>query len=407
MKKAGGFFKDVPINLIIAAALALFVMQAAVIMYYNENNLAFTSADAYHSLSKASSMAESGFAKVDKTVPLKKEANGFLYPVLTALLQLITGKFGLIPVLYVLAFAMMLFILTAYYKTSMIINTGYSPLVGLIFFATLWPAALSVFSGGDVALVFLLFGINVWSAVYGAEKGRYAGVFVTAALLALCGYTGLVFAMPSLAYVFLKMNQKGVRKNYALLTAGALIAAVVAAKLIMAFVFIKKLDMEFLQQSGIFDTKTFLVDTFFKDGFLWSKVVPPFIGIFFFFALITDAIAEVKAKKTTHITFFVFVTCTAVVMEMFAAFSKDADTLMFMSPFYFVMALYAFRGMALFAALFRQKTESRMNPSNILYGLLIFVIFYNSIALFTKTFERANKLRYMSGNAHYEKFIER
>ena len=407
MKKTGGFFSGVPINILITAALALFVLQAVVIMYYNENNLAFTSSDAYHSLAKASSMAESGFAKVDRAIPLKKEANGFLYPVVTALLHLVSGKYGLIAVLYVIEFVMLLFILTAFYKTNLLINPQWHPIAGVLLFATLWPVALSVFSGGDVALIFLLFALNVWFAVYAAEKGKYTGVLVTAGLLGICGFTGLMFALPSLAYVFLKMNQKGVRKNYVFMTAAALIILAAAVKIIMAFVFIKKPDMEFLQQSGIFDTKTFLVDTFFKDGFLWSKVIPPFLGLFFFFALVTDAIGEFKSRKTTPVTFFVFVTCAALVTEMFAAFSKEADTLMFMSPFYLVLALYAFKGLGMFASLFRQKTEGKLTPANILYGLLVFVIFYNSLSLFTKTFEKANKLRFLSGNTYYEKFIER
>lgn len=407
MKKGSGFLKAVPINVLITIALAVFVVQTVFVMYYNENNLAFASREAYNSLAKAASMAESGFASVDRSIPFQKEANGFLYPVLAALLHMVTGSYGLIAVLYVIEFVMMLFILVVFYKVFPFVNPGRSALAGTLLFVTLAPVSLSVFSGGDVSLVFLLFALNVWFAVYSVEKGHYTGLFVTAGLLCLCGYTGIVFALPSLVYAFLKLMAKSVRKNYVLLTAGALVVTAVVSKALMAVTFIPSFTMEFLQQSGIFDTKTFLVDTFFKDGFLWSKAVPPFLGLFFFFAVVMDAIEEAKAKKTTQVTFFVLVTAAAMIMNMFAAFSKTTDTTMFVPPFYFVMSLYAFKGIASFASLFKGKREGALTPNNILYGLLVFVIFYNSIMLFTKTFERANKLRFMAGNAYYEKFIER
>ena len=93
-------------------------------------------------------------------------------------------------------------------------------------------------------------------------------------------------------------------------------------------------------------------------------------------------------------------------MEFFAVFSNKTDTLLFISPFFFLLIIFGIDGLFYFADLI-QVRNSFFSKNNLILGLILFVILYNIVLSFTLTIEKNNDIRQQHGNMYVEKFFEK
>lgn len=407
MRSKPALWSDIPIYGLIAPVIVVFILQVSLIWFYNSFNLTFPSIQVFHSLAKGAGLADSNFTAMPKDIPGSGEINGFLYPVLAGILCKITGKYNLIPVIYVLAFFAFAFTAALFYKTAAGFIKKELALAASAVFITTAPVSLAMFSGGDVMLTCLLLALNAYFVFFSVPEKRYRGAWITAALMSLVSLTGLMFGAASAVYIVLKANEKSVRRAYNrnIFMIFAVLAVIFSAA--SAYIFIGNLSAGFFEQNGMTDVKTFQVDTFFKDGFLWSKALPPFFAVFFYIAFFMKTAEEIRSKKAGFMIYAAMLTLAAFVMEFFSAFQPSTDTILFISPFYFIAALVGTAGLVDFAVFIQRKKAGVFGSENIIYGILIFVIAANVIFLFNRSVERDNNIRYMSGNTYVEKFIER
>ncbi len=407
MKIKAKMFSDIPVNGIIAALLLVFFIQAFLVMFYNNNSLAFSSLHVYNSLARGAGLADANFAGFPKGAAALKEINGFLYPVIVSIIYKITGKYNLVPVIYVLSFFLFLFVAVLFYRVACGVMKKEAAAAATAVFITSAPVALSMFSGGDVVITFLLMALNAYFIFYHVPAKKYGGAWITTALMCATSLTGLAFGLASFVYILARINEKNVRKNYARNMAVIYTCVFVLLSGLLAYVFIGNVTAGFFEQNGLVDTKTFQADTFFKDGFLWSKALPPFFAFFFYVSFFMKMAGEIKAGRCGFTTYAALITLAALLMEFFAVFSVNTDTVLFMGPFYFIAMLVGISGITQFAEFIQHKKAGVFGSVNIFYGIIVFMIVVNTAFLFSKSVERDNNIRYIIGNGNVEKFIER
>jgi hypothetical protein len=258
-----------------------------------------------------------------------------------------------------------------------------------------------------VMLTCLLLAMNAYFVFFSVPAKRYLGAWSTAILMCLVSLSGMIFGITSAAYLLLKANEKRIKTGYNRNISIIFAALAAVLSCLSAYIFIEKLTPAFFEQNGLLDVKTFQVDTFFKDGFLWSKALPPFFAVFFYISLFMKTAEEIKSKRAGFIIYAGMLTLAALIMEFFSVFQVSTDTVLFISPFYFIAALIGTSGVVDFAGFMQKKKAGVFGSINILYGILIFMIAANAVFLFNKSVERANGIRYMTDNVYVEKFIER
>lgn len=387
--------------------LLVFFMQAALIMFYNNNNLTFPSLSVFHSLSKAAALGDANFTALPQGIPSSPEANGFLYPALLSVIYKITGKYNLIPAVYVLSFFIFLLAAVLFYKMACGIINREAALAASAVFITAPPVGLALFSGGDVMLACLLLALNAYYIFYHVPAGRYAGAWLTAAALCAVNFSAMAFGLASAAYLALRMNERAVKKNFTAWTAVFFAVLFIVLSGLSVFIFGEKISAAFLEQGAILDTKTFQVDSFFKDGFLWSKALPPFFAVFFYIAMFVKVAGELKAGKTGFAVYAAAITLAALLMEFFATFSAGADTVLFISPFYIIMVLFGAFGAWEVSVYLQQKNPGAFSGRAVFYGIVTLLLLVNVIFLFNRSVDRNNAIKNMSGSPYVEKFIER
>jgi hypothetical protein len=407
MKIRSKLFSDLPINSLVIPLLLVFFMQAALIMFYNSNNLTFPSLSVFHSLSKAAAIADANFTSLPQGIPSLKEANGFLYPALASIFYKIAGKYNMITVIYVISFFVFLLAAVLFYKLAAGFINKETAVAASAVFITAPPVVLAMFSGGDVILACLLLALNAYFVFYHVPAGKYTGAWATAVLLCLVNFSGLMFGAASAAYLVLRLNEKTARKYYrtSVLVFFGIMLAVLSA--IAVYIFGEKISVSFMEQSALFDTKTFQVDSFFKDGFLWSKALPPFFAALFCIAFFMKLGGEIKNKKAGFVIYSAAVTLAAFLMEFFSTFSAGADTVLFVTPFYIIMVLFGVSGASDISIYLQQKKTRVFNSREIFYGIITLVIFVNLLFLFNKSVERNNVIKNIAGSTYVEKFTER
>lgn len=406
MKSKMKLFSDVPINIIIIPILFLFLLQAFMSMFYNNNNLTFYSIHSFHSLAKAEILANSNWTNFDQNLPGLKEINGFLYPVIVSLLIKLVGKYNVISVLYVIAFFVFLFMAIVFYKIACRFLGGRYPILVTVIFVVSAPVMLSVFSGADIMLINLLFILNVYYIYYYIPEKDYKLSIVFSVLLLFTSYIGMIYGATSLFYIILSMNEKRIKndyiKNILILLSGFILFCIIFC----GYIFIENISPSFIEQNGLVNNKTFFVNTFFKDGFLWSKLIPPFFSVMFFISLYTRYANEIKEKKISFLTYVLLITIASFIMEFFAIFSVNTDSFLFIAPFFILLILLSIDGMFYLAELIHIKNTIFVK-SNLILGLILFIIFYNIVCTFTMTVEKNNKIRQQRGNIYVEKFFEK
>ena len=398
------FFKGVPYNALIFAALAVFLMQVALMLYYNKSVFVFPNIESYLSLNKAADIADNPARAFTRNVDGKKEANGFLYPVLASVILKAVGPGNIVLTVYILDLLMLAFILIVYYKIACEAAGKEAAFASTLVFAVSAPAVTSMFSGSDAAVMYLFFAAAMHGAVFGAPKKKFAGLFIAAGLMALTGYMGAVYAACFVMYAFFKMSEKGIKRNYAAVWAAVSIFAVAASALLF-YVFVDSLSMEYLKNNGLLDIKTFNVDTYFKDGFLWSKAVPPFFSIFFFLAVFMGLAQEIRSKSVTFMTLTGLLTVVSLLAGFFSMFSVRANSYMFMAPFYMALYIAGTRGVVDFAGYLEEKGGKTFTKANIVAGFMVFMVIYNLIFTFTRLTELDGNIHYLTGDTKVSRFF--
>ncbi|MFP4466605.1 MAG: hypothetical protein ACLFP1_06120 [Candidatus Goldiibacteriota bacterium] len=410
MKKksnAGTKEKNTPINAIAGAVLVFFMIQAGLVFFYNNNNLTFPHIESFYSLEKASVIAESNFTSMKTDVPSKPEINGFLYPAAVSLIYKIFGKNNTVPVLYVLAFLAFLVSALAVYRISGETAGKKYELISVFVYISAAPVILGFFSGSDVMAAMVLMALNAYFVCCQTEKGRYKGALITAALMTAVNTASLIFGVCSLIYLALKFYRKKVKKYYAAAVPAVFTAAFLIFSFVLARLFIEKFTAGYMQAHTIFNTQTFYADTFFKDGFLWNRVLPPFLAVFFFIYVVVNAIKEFKTKNTGFIIYVLLMTMAALQMEFFSSIPLESKTVLFMPPFYAVMIPAGLGGIVYSAGLFKGRPSDVLNRNNIIYAFFVFMIFFNFMLYFVRTIEYNQLIKYTASDKRVVKFIER
>jgi|DewCreStandDraft_4_1066084.scaffolds.fasta_scaffold06627_6 hypothetical protein len=406
MKIKTKFFSDVPINIIIIPVLLIFLLQAFMSMFYNNNNLTFYSIHSFHSLAKAEALSSSNFTNFDSNIPGLKEINGFLYPVIISIFIKIVGKYNIIPVLYIISFFVFLLVSIIFYKISNHFLSEKHSIWATIIFIISAPVFLSFYSGADIILVNLLFVLNVYFIYFYLPAKKYKFPIIISVLLLFTTWTGIIYGICCLIYIILSINEKKLKEDYEKNISVFLLLFSLLIVFLCGFVFIENLSPSFFEQNDLLNNTTFFVSAFFKDGFLWSKLTPPFFGILFFVSLFCRFNTEFKEKKISFITFVLIITIASFFIEFFAIFSNKTDTLLFISPFFFLLILFGIDGLFYFADLI-QVRNSFFSKNNLILGLILFVILYNIVLSFTLTIEKNNDIRQQHGNMYVEKFFEK
>ncbi|MCX8094211.1 MAG: hypothetical protein N3E50_08625 [Candidatus Goldbacteria bacterium] len=406
MKSKIKLLSDVPINIIIIPVLFVFMFQALISMFYKNNNLTFYSIHSFHSLAKADVMAASNWSNLGGNIPGLKEINGFMYPLFVSLLIKIVGKYNIIPVLYVISFFIFLLISIVFYKiASYYFENRYNIWATLIFIISA-PIMLSSFSGGDIVLINLLFILDVYFIYFYVPLKDYKFAILFSFLLLQTNYTGVIYGLTSLFYIILSMNEKRLREDYNKKILMLFLFFILFCVIFSGYVFIEELSPDFFEKNVFFSNKTFFVNTFFKDGFLWSKLIPPFFSILFFISLYMRYIDEIKERKISFITFVLLVSIAAFFMELFAVFSEKTDTLFIITPFFFLLILSGLDGMFYVVEIINKK-NSIFSKENLILGLILFFILYNIFWTFTFAVEKNNDIRYLHNNMYVERFFEK
>lgn len=398
-------FENFPVNFLLFILLAVFILQITITMFYSNGIITFSSKYGFYSLDRAAEFADSNFTLMRFDTNYKKEMNGFLYPFLLSIFYKIAGKTNMVSIIYVLSFVVFFIITAIFYKIAFDILGKEVALLATVVFVTAAPVILAIYSGADVVMVFLLFALDIYFLYYNVERRDYTAAIIISAILLICNFTSAIFGLVALTYIFYRFFGKKIKQNYYKVLIFVLFGFFIIVLIILSFVFVPNFSYENLQKLKIFEEKTFFVDTFFTDGFLWSKVFAPFLALFFYVGLFVKTYNEFKNKQITFNFFVLLLTISALLIEFFSTFSHETDTLFFISPFYFIFILYACYGVVYFAdLLLKNKVASR----NLLFtGIFIFIILYNIIISFNKTIEQNNNIRFIINESYIQKFLEK
>jgi hypothetical protein len=406
MKAKDSYFRDVPYNGIIIAALAVFLMQITMMLYYNRSVFVFSNIESYFSLNKAADIADSPGQIFTKNLDGKKDANGFLYPVAEAVVLKIVGSSNVVMAVYMMDFLMFILILVAFYRVALgVVGREYVFLSTLVFAASA-PAVTSMFSGSDITLLFLLFALNLYQAYYMVPQKKYGWSLALSALMCMSGYIGALFGACFIIYAWMKMSEKQVKKNYAAILGWTAGLFTVAASALLLYVFVETFTMDYLKNNGLLDIKTFFVDTFFKDGFLWSKLVPPFFSIFFFLGMFTGLNTEFRERQVSFTLLAGFLTLASLLAGFYSMFSARSFTYLFGAPFYMVLFLFGSRGLVDLASYLDDKKARGFSKASIIAGVMVFMILYNLVFTFTKIAELSGNIHYLTGDTKVSRFFE-
>ncbi len=407
MSKKTALFKGVPLNLILITALVVFIFQVYLTMFYGSHTFIFPDIEAYYQLNSAAQAVETGFKQPGESIPSEKYVNGPLYYALLLPLYALFGEGNLAAALFVVSFFALILMGAAFYKTSEAFSGKEGAVWGAAAFLVSPAVAASVFSGTDVVVVFILLSLNAYFCLLRLPVKKYSGFFITAFLLLLSGYTGAVFGLAALIYGAMKINEKKVKKHNTAFYGAAFGLAAAAAVIISIKVFVPSFSMEVMQDTPFLNTKTFKVSTFFKSGFLWSELLPVFFVLFFYFYLIPGFIKELNAKRAGFFTYSALLLACALLMEFFSVFSREADPVLFITPFTFIIYILGAAGIAEFAGFISPKKTNVFTKNNILSGIMIFVILYGAVLSFTTAVERKNNIQYITGSKYVQKFTGR
>ena len=403
----GSFFKGVPVNGIIITALVVFMFQAVMSMYYNNNALMFPNIEAFNAMNKASAAAEFDYSKVFKDLPSKKWANGTLYQVIIAPVCKLAGKSNAISAIYILDLLMFAALLLIFFKIADDYTGRGLGFIATLLFAVSPPVMLGAFSGAETALSMLLFAAAFYHAYFMLPKKKYTGMLIFSALLLLNGWVSAVFGLAFLLYAVLKANEKKNAKRLPAVWAWSFGLFAVISSAVLIFVFINNFSLEHLRNNGLLDVKTWTVDSLFRDGFLWSKSIPMFFTLFFYIGFFIYAAADLKYRSTGIITLTALLTTAALLTGFFATFEPSSRTHMFVAPFYMVLYLVGIKGLGEFAGYMEMKKNPYFTEKNILYGFIMFFLIYSVIMGFNRTIEADNLIQYITGDGSVSKYLER
>jgi hypothetical protein len=400
------FFKDAPVNRIIIAALAVFLVQAALSMYYNNNALTFSGIEAFYSLNKAGALADMDIAKAFNE-PGRRESDSLLYPVLIAPVYKLAGRANAVAAVYVLDLLLFAVTLLLFYKIALRFLGKEAAFISMAIYAASAPVELGAFSGTASALSIMLFAAALYFSVFSVEKKKYSGFSASLILMALNGWAAAVFAACFLVFAVMKANEKKLRKNYGAVLSYTLAGLAAASAALLFWVFVENFSFDYLKNNGMLDIKTWMVDAFFKDGFLWSKALPPFLAVFFYIALFVKAGAEIKKSEVSDYTLVLLLSVAALVMEFAAGFSPRPGTYLFMPQFFICLIICAVAGVREFSAYFELRKNPYFTAGNIFLGIIIFMLLYSCIYTFNRTIERNGNIQYIAGDAAVSRYMER
>ncbi len=402
MNKIFNNIKGLPFNLLLFVLSAIFIFQVAMVMFYSNNVITFSNKYSYYSINRAADFADANFTSMKFDINFNKEINGFLYPFLVSFFYKITGKNNIVPLLYVLIFIIFLIISIIFYIVSERFLSKEISIFATMFFVTSMPVIISIYSGTDVILTFLLIALNIYFLIFDVERKQYKGALITSFLLFLCSFTAMIFGFISIIYVIFKFFQKSIKRNYSKSLAIVFAIFLVICSIFFYYVFAEKQD---IQKTPFFETKTFFVDTFLKDGFLWSKLFASFVGLFFYIGIFIKVFSDIKNREITFNIYSLFLTIAVLLVEFFSTFSRETETLFFISPFSFVFILYTSYGLYYFSLIFIR--EKGINKNILFWGLFLFIIFFNIILVFNKTVEQNNNIRFIANEFYIQKFMEK
>jgi hypothetical protein len=406
MKTKDGILSGIPVNAVVILAMSVFVVQVFLVLFYNNFNLTLANIESFYSLDKAVQFADSGL-KVFSGAQSVKETDGILYPAVMALIYKLLGKNLVLPVIYVLSFLAFSLCTAVFYKLAAeFFGAAYAMIMSVVF-VTIPPVILGLYSGGDVLGVFTLFSLNLYYLKFSVEKKRFTGAFVTGALLLLTNLTGAMFGVCAIAYALIKKSEKKAKQNYGPVLWGVLGTCAAIFSVVLAYVFIDKFSIDWLQERGMFNSRTFFVDTFLKDGFIWSKAVCPVMAALFFVYLFIKLAEDAKSRAITINYYFLLVSLAAVLMGFFSSFPDGRLTHLFVSPFFLVMALCACGGALEVSGMFQDKKGGIFSRQNLLYGMMVFMIVYNGMLYFGKAIENDNRIKFIANEKIVENFTER
>jgi hypothetical protein len=401
------FFKDMPVTRIIILSAALFIFEAVMSMYYNNNSIIFPDIEAFNSFNRAEALSNMDMSGGIRDLPAKRWSNGSLYTFILAPLHKIAGKSNVIVIVYIFDLAIFAFILFAFYKVAADLSGKETALISMFLFGLSPPIVLGVFSGADVAVTMLLFAGAFYHAYFSLPSKKYTGFMVFSLLLLLNGFVPAVFGLAFLAYGSIKFFEKKNRRNHQIAMWGTLAAFAVVASIILAYVFIENFTAEYMKNNGLLDVKTWTVDAFFKDGFLWSKYAPSFFVLFFYISFFIKISAELKDKTAGIMTLTMFLATAALLAGFFSNFAPPSRSYLFTSPFFFCLFLVGINGLMDFSKYMEMKKTVNFSAANIFYGFMIFMIIFNIILCFNRTVEADNMIQYITGDSSVSKYLER
>ncbi len=402
MERYFRIIKDVPVNLLLFLLGFVFVFQVSLTMFYSNNIVTFSNKFSFYSINRAVDFADSNFTTMKFDINYKKEINGVLYPFVISFLYKIVGKNNIVPLLYVMSFLVFFIISIFFYVVSEKFSGREISLFSTILFITSMPVIISIYSGTDVVLTFLLFALNIYFLIFDVERRKYKGALITSFLLFFCSLTSAILGFISLLYIGLKFFNKKIKTDYNKIISVTFILFFIICAVFLFYILAEKKD---LQKTPLFETKTFFVNTFFKDGFLWSELFAPFVGLFFYIGMFIKVFGDIKNKEITFNIYSLFLTVAVLLMEFFSTFSSETETIFFISPFYFIFVLYACYGLYYFSLIIMKVKN--INKNFIFTGLFLFVLFYNVILVFNKSVEQNNNIRFIANEFYIQKFMEK
>ncbi|MCE5300745.1 MAG: hypothetical protein LLG37_07750 [Spirochaetia bacterium] len=405
MKK--GLMKGLPVNMIAALSLGVFLTVTGLMMYYNNNALVFPDIEAYLSLNKAGEIADSDFLHFfNPPTQGKKESNGFLYPAVLSVFHKILGRANMVPFILVIDLTVFALLLALFYRIARIVLPGGMAQRALAAYSLTAPVVLGAFSGSDAVLSMTAFMFCLYFAVTSVEAKKYTGLVVSACVLALTGYIGAAFAACFLTYALLKKCEKAVRKNYIPAISRVFGILAIFFCLLFFYVFVEKFSAEYLRNNGFFDIKTYTVDSFFKDGFLWSKVLPPFFTVFYFVALFVMTASEAGEKKAGPGVLFCLLSMTALLVDFFSMFAPGARSYIYLAQFFPVVILPAVKGIHDVAVFLDDRKIKGLRKESLITGFMIFFLLYSAIFTFNRVVEADAAAQYIVGDSKVSKYLE-
>lgn len=403
----GNFLKGVPLNGIIITALVIFIFQAVVSMYYNNNALMFPDIEAFNSINKAAALSDLDISKAFKDLPSRKWTNGILYQVVISPVYKLAGKNNIISAVYILDLIIFAALLLLFYKLAQDFLGQELSFISMLLFGLSPPVMLAAFSGTETAMTMFLFAAAFYCAYFSLPRKKYAGLLVFSLLMILNGWISAAYGLAFLVYMLLKNGEKKNKKNSTVILSWAIGIYAVVVSAIFVYVFIQNFSMEYLRNNGLFDVKTWTVDSLFKDGFLWSKSVPMFFTVFFYIAFFIRISAGLKSKTFDIMTLVAFVMTSALLSGFFSCFEPQSRTYLFVTPFYFCLYLIGVKGVDDFSVYMEMKKNQFFTARNLLYGFIMFFVLYSSIMAFNRTIEADNTIQYIAGDGSVSKYLER